>query len=220
MTKHLTLIVIASLVFSSSAIAQTRGKVRAKRPVAATPANAINGLTRAKAAQMIIKAEGLPRTVTVQIWKRYPKDARHDDWGVCMVVSDKQFSDRAVQEQLNKLVDMGLITIGEQTTREAPCTYTWATISLTDAGRSNLLTEYEGVYYMKAYEIAFGEVTGIQFVENSMFAVVEFTLKAVNQTSFGLDAPKQPWGMKANFALYDDGWRIKQEEKHWGLKIH
>lgn len=57
------------------------------------------------------------------------------------------------------------------------------------------------------------EVTGIKAGQSGKDAVVEFTTAYKNLTPFSVLVPtnfKQQATRKANFALYDDGWRLEK----------
>ena len=91
-------------------------------------------------------------------------------------------------------------------------------ITFTEKGKPYLVPQTEedkndNVQRVKIADEAIEEVTGIQEVEGSKKAVVEYTISYKNITPFAklsklkLDGKEKH---QANFALYDDGWRLEE----------
>lgn len=209
MRKQFTLFVVVILLFASSGLAQTRSKPRSKRPNTAQPTNA---LSRRKAEELIAKTLNLPATQTMVLgsyFKRSWSDPASGPFGIsaaCLVSGgDKSYSD--MEPILAYFKSKDLISIGERKDHTGECNYLYATTDLTDEGKKNLVKESGGVHQVKTYDLAFGEITGIQVFEQSKTALADYTLKPTNITPFGLSP--QPVTRQATFALFDDGWRIK-----------
>jgi hypothetical protein len=165
-----------------------------------------NDLSRPKAAELISRQLKLPMTETITLGKSYLKKSWDDSWGVCMVIGDK-YPD--VKKWLDELQAKDLISISEDRQHEGTCNYLYATVTLTDEGKKYLVKDADGAYHLKADELTFGEVTGIQINEQLKTAVADYTLKRTNLTPFGSNISTQPITKQATFALFDDGWRIK-----------
>lgn len=173
-----------------------------------------NNLSRQKAAELISRQLKLPATQTIVLgsyFKRSWSDPASGPFGIsaaCLVSGGgKDYSD--VEQFLAGLQSKGLITIGERKDHNGECNYLYATTILTDEGKQYLVKESGGAHEVKAYELGFGEVTGIQINEQLKTAEADYTLSVTNITPFGNNTPTQPIYRKATFALFDDGWRIK-----------
>ncbi len=92
---------------------------------------------------------------------------------------------------------------------------TWITYILTEKGKSFLISNEnrnEGnypIFKVKCFDIEFGEINGIQEI-NANQCVVEFSIKKVNITPFGLLQINQDSkvNLKAFYTKYDDDWRL------------
>ena len=173
-----------------------------------------NDLSRQKAAELISRQQKLPVTQTIVLgsyFKRAWSDPASGAFGIsaaCLVSGgDKTYSD--VAQSLAELQSKGLISIGERKDHNGECNYLYATTKLTDEGKKYLVKESGGVHELKAYDLAFGEVTGIQINEQLKTAEADYTIRVTNITPFGSNIPTAPINRKATFALFDDGWRIK-----------
>jgi hypothetical protein len=173
-----------------------------------------NNLSRQKAAELISRQLKLPATQTIVLgsyFKRAWSDPASGPFGIsaaCLVSGgDKTYSD--VAQSLGELQSKGLISIGERNDHNGECNYLYATTNLTEEGKKYLVKESDGVHELKAYDLAFGEVTGIQINEQLKTAEADYTLAVTNITPFGSNVSTTPIVRKATFALYDDGWRMK-----------
>ena len=173
-----------------------------------------NNLSRQKAAELISRQQKLPVTQTIVLgsyFKRAWSDPASGAFGIsaaCLVSGgDKNYSD--VAQSLAELQSKGLISIGERKDHNGECNYLYATTKLTDEGKKYLVKESGGVHELKAYDLAFGEVTGIQINEQLKTAEADYTIRVTNITPFGSNISTAPINRKATFALFDDGWRIK-----------
>ena len=168
-------------------------------------------LSRPAAGKLIAAQQRLPRTQTIDIAPRYLKRS----WSkpvkgfgnvtVC-VNQGQQYSD--VEPRLLYYRSQGLIDIGFERV-EDECPGIWATITLTDAGKKHLVATPGGVYQVRVFTLAFGDVTGIQAQEQTKTATADYTLKVGDVTPFGGDLSSAPLQQTAAFALFDDGWRIQ-----------
>lgn len=173
-----------------------------------------NDLSRQKAAELISKQQKLPVTQTFVLGS-YFKSSRSDPasgpfgmTAACLVSGGgEDYSE--VKQVLTELQSKGLITVGERTDKNGECNYIYATTTLTDEGKKYLVKESDGTHEVKIYDLAFGEVTGIQINEQLKIAEADYTLKIINITPFGKNISTVPIYRKATFALFDDGWRIK-----------
>jgi hypothetical protein len=168
-----------------------------------------NKLSRGKAEELIAKNMNLPAIQTIQLGTSFLKRSWSDPSrmpAMCMGTGEK-YSD--VQARLDELQSKGLISVGEYHQHRGECNYLWATVALTNDGKKYLVSDANGVFQVKAYELTFGEVTGIQINEQFKVAEADYTLKITNRTPFGSTFSADPISRKATFALFDDGWRIK-----------
>jgi hypothetical protein len=173
-----------------------------------------NNLSRHKAADLISQQLKLPATQTVVLASYFKKswsDPASGPFGIsaaCLVSGDgKNYSD--MKQILAGLESKGLISIGERKDHEGECNYLYATTNLTEEGKKYLVKESDGIHVVKAYDLAFGEVTGIQINEQFKTATADYTLTKINITPFASNISTEPINGKATFALFDDGWRIK-----------
>ena len=213
MQKQFSLSVAVILLFAATGLAQTRTKPRTKRPNPVQPKSA-NALSRKKAEELITKALRLPVTETFVLgsyFKRSWSDPASGPFGIsaaCMVSGgDRTYSE--MEQYLTGLQSRGLITIGERKDHNGECNFLYATTNLTEEGKKYLVKESDGVHQMKANDLVFGEITGIQVFEQSKTALADYTLKITNITPFGSSLRLQTIPRQATFALYDDGWRVK-----------
>lgn len=213
-TLPIGLLVTVILLFTASGLAQTRSKPRSKRPNPAQP-KSTNALSRKKAEELIVKALNLPATQTIVLgsyFKRSWSDPASGPFGIsaaCLVSGGgKDYSD--MKQILDEWESKGLISIGEQNDHKGECNFLYATTTLTEGGKKYLIRESDGVHVVKAYELAFGEITGIQLFKDSNTALADYILKITNITPFGSHFSTQPISRQATFALYDDGWRIRR----------
>jgi hypothetical protein len=173
-----------------------------------------NGLSRSKAENLISKRLALPSTHTTKLRGYYSKRFWSDPvsgFGTITICRDDgiQFSD--VQRQLNEWQASGLIKMTETSSKTGRCHSLGVTPTLTDEGKKYLVSQSDGVSEVKAYDLEFGEVTGIQINEQLKVAEVDYTLNKVNITPFGWEPVTQiTITRKAVFRLFDDGWRISQ----------
>lgn len=172
-----------------------------------------NDLSRQEAAELISRQQNLPSTQTIVLGRYIKKSWSSPGSGfmppvtVCVVEGGETYSD--AQQRLADWQSKGLISTGETEEHSGACNYLWATTSLTDEGKKYLVKESDGVHEVKAYDLAFGEVTGIQINEQFKVAEADYTLKKTNITPFASNISPEPTNGKATFALFDDGWRIK-----------
>src|SRR5258708_29268827 len=204
MRKQFALFVAVTLLSAASGLAQTRSK----RTNTARP-KTTNALSRRKAEELIAKTLHLPATQTIVLgsyFKRSWSDPASGTFGIsaaCLVSGgDKSYSD--MEQFLAGLQSKGLISIGERKDHNGECNFLYATTNLTEEGKKYLVKEADGIHEVKAYELAFGEVTGIQVFEQSKTALADYTLKITNITPFGSNLSAQPISRKATFALFDD----------------
>jgi hypothetical protein len=172
-----------------------------------------NGLSRGKAQDLISKQLSLPATHTTKLYGYYSKRFWSDPvvgFGTITICRDDGIQYADAEQQLNEWRSKGLITIGESSGKSGACNSLGATTTLTDEGKKYLAAQSGGASDVKAYDIAFGEVTGIQVNEQFKIAEVDYTLKNVNITPFGAGTSTEPVAQKAMFRLFDDGWRIAQ----------
>jgi hypothetical protein len=170
-----------------------------------------NGLSRQKAANLISQQQGLPSTQTVRVFSKYLKRSwSNPTSGFAAITicnySGETFSD--VQQRLTEWQSKGVVSLGESTDG-GDCPALWVTVSLTNEGKKYLVRESGGGYEVKGYDLAFGEVTGIQINEQFKSAEADYTLRQVNMTAFGSSASGAPIRRRASFALFDDGWRMR-----------
>jgi hypothetical protein len=167
-----------------------------------------NDLSRPKAAELIAIQQKLPIVQTTVFGKYVKKSWSDPSWmpAVCMY-NENDYAE--AQPRLASWASKGLITISESEERKGECHYLWVNTNLTNEGRKYLVKESGGVHEVKIYELAFGEVTGIQINEQFKAAEVEYTLKKVNISPFSGNISMEPIKKRASFALYDDGWRIQ-----------
>jgi hypothetical protein len=143
------------------------------------------GLSRDKAKKMIIDASKLPRIVS-ESFSHLPLGS--------------SFSESALYE----LEKQGLLKVGQIDSH-------WKKeITITDEGNKYLLKKEGTSYIVKAYEIHFGEITGV--ITEGKHANVEYTTIYKNVTPFGKVSGVKEGKIinsSAHFSLYDDGWRIR-----------
>lgn len=162
-----------------------------------------SNLSRSKAKELILKANQFPIVETFQI-----------DIGDGQQVND-------VQLQLyQSLADQKLLTfnISSQGFSDRIGKFYNLDVELTEKGEAYKVKEdsynigfgHRGpIYYMKAADAEFNEITGIQEKDNQ--ATVSYNLKYTNVTPFGkgqYDNGKTE-DQHAKFVKYDDGWRLK-----------
>ncbi|MCX6231139.1 MAG: hypothetical protein NTZ33_06305 [Bacteroidetes bacterium] len=161
-------------------------------------------LSRDKAKQMIIQKYNFPLLKTINI------DARHR----------YEYFGGSEMVQLNNFVSLGLVT-QKKVNEYIPsvgAAWDFIDVSLTEEGKKYFVNEiqdnsddlYGRKYVVKAYEIDFDEITGIEIQEQSKKARVLYTLKKVNVTPFGNLNEKSSTELNQveSFTLFDDGWRI------------
>ena len=168
-----------------------------------------NNLSRAKAEELIVKNQHLPAIQTVELSRNFLKKSWSDpSWmpAACVSVGGTYWDHK---QRLDDLTAKGLITLGESHQHNGECNYMWATVTLTDEGKKYLVSDTGGAYQLRALEVSFGEVTGIQVNEQFKVAEAHYTLKKSNITPFGGNIASDPISGNATFALFDDGWRIQ-----------
>ena len=167
---------------------------------------------RDKAKEMIIKRDNLPSNETMDLVKRYIKQAS------CIPVGF-QFYNAENKKMLDELISKGVIIVTETTEDVNGCQMTLEKVTLTDEGKKYLIREEaansermfgekSAHYVIKTNELAFGEVTGIQEFEAFKAVEASYTLIKANYTPFGKPATNTVVQMKATFAIFDDGWHI------------
>ena len=171
-------------------------------------------ISRDQAAGLIKAKLNLPEIETISLKKEYFKGSRADDEGSSMptLCIDSVGEDGLASEKpaLEALRAKDVISFGKDSAkRKRKCVYLYATVSLTDEGRKHLVRETSEAYILKAYELNFGEVTGVQVNEQLKQAQVDFTLVVSQITPFARGIPGSPMGRQASFSLYDDGWRMQ-----------
>lgn len=166
-----------------------------------------NGLSRTRAAELIAKDQKLPATQTIVFGTYIKKSWSDPSWmpAVCLV-NGERYSD--VQQQLAEWQGKGLISIGEAAEHKGECHYLWATTALTEEGKKYLVKESGGAHEVKIYDLAFGEVTGIQINEQFKSAQADYTVTKINISPFAGRISTEPTQSRMAFALFDDGWRI------------
>jgi len=173
-----------------------------------------NGLSRSKAEGLISRQLALPATQTTQLFGYYSKRLWSDPvsgFGTITICRDDgiQFAD--VHKQLKEWQAYGLIGTKEVSGKSGRCNSLGVTTTLTNEGRKYLVSQSGVVSEVKAYDLEFGEVTGIQVNEQLKVAAVDYTLTKVNITPFGWEPVTQiTIPRKAVFRLFDDGWRISE----------
>lgn len=172
-------------------------------------------LTRATAAKLIAAQQRLPRTQTISIASKYLKKS----WSqpqkkgfmppvtVCVNQTEK-YAD--AEARLIYYQSMGLLRIGFETDNGS-CPALYATVTLTSEGRKYAVSEDNGTHRVKVFDIALGDVTGIQTIPQFNVATAHYTLKPVNPTPFASILSRAPEQRSAEFSLFDDGWRLKKE---------
>lgn len=143
----------------------------------------------------------------IQQGKRYPQLLDYD-----IYCGDPQHAKKVIDVGLEA---QGLVTV--QRTQKlgeigSPL------IHFTDKAQSYLLATSESdkssnIQKVKLADEELVEVTGIKTGQSGKDAVAEFTTAYKNLTPFSVLVPanfKQQATRKANFALYDDGWRLEK----------
>ena len=158
---------------------------------------------------MISESSHLPASQTIKLGKRFLKRSWvYPPTGeVILSGNDIMYDD--VQKELAGLQKNDLISIIETQENQGAAHWSFANVKLTDEGKKLLVTETATEYQLKANDIVFGEVTGIQINEQSHKAEVHYTLKRANMTHFAKDVSIEPFNRTASFALFDDGWRVE-----------
>lgn len=170
-----------------------------------------DGLSRDKAADIIREHYQLP---TAYYDTFFLEDQTHVNFG------EYRFRRDSIKQRFEKLQSLGLVTwysdynVGRSLVRA----------KLTAEGMKYAKGEPVKVYNPKSfhkeqtiqaylYDISLKEVTGMQLNEDNSKATVEYVLNRNNITPFGEVLYIQPGEEKhtANFAKYDDGWRIVEE---------
>jgi len=95
---------------------------------------------------------------------------------------------------------------------EGSCPAVYAKVALTDAGKKYLVRASDGKFEVRAFTLAFGDVTGVQSQERDRTARAEYTLQLHEPTPFAGIVSRAPIKGSASFSLYDDGWRIQPAE--------
>lgn len=193
-----------------------------QRPAKATAPASGAVLSRARAAELIKRDLRLPASQSVR-FGRHIRTARSepDRSGgfmpkitVC-VVNDpgQEYAQRS--SELLAWRAKELITLQDVNEQQGNCRYQWVAAQLTDEGRKYLLgqTVRNGVqtFTVKTYDLAFGEITGIQVFEQFKTAKVDYTLEKVNVTPFARHVSPGTVNRTATFTLFDDGWRLKAD---------
>lgn len=178
-----------------------------------TKAKGSNSLSRQRAAELISRQQHLP-TAIITTFGTYSNKAWSNPsrFPAACVVNEQSDTYASMKERLEDWRTKGLITLGETQTHQGECNYSWWTTDVTSKGSPYVLraerTGAFGSFDVRIYDLAFGEVTGIQVNEQFKFAEADYTLKAMNITPFATELPTQPITRKAHFRLFDDGWRI------------
>lgn len=119
-----------------------------------------------------------------------------------------QWSD--VRHRIEEYRDRGLVTLGEKTDSNGRCNYEYTVIELTEEGRRYLVSEAGNEYLVRTHTIGFGEITGIQTLEQVKIAEAKYTLVVQETTPFARETAPAPESRSAAFRRFDDGWRIEE----------
>jgi hypothetical protein len=138
---------------------------------------------------------------------RYPKVIDYD-----IYCSDPKYAKKAIDAGLES---EGLVTV-QRTQRLADVGN--PLISFTERAKPYLLAtppkdKAADVQKVKLADADLVEVTGVQTVNDGKNAIVEYTTAYKNLTPFSVLAStnfKQQTSRKANFSLYDDGWKLNK----------
>ena len=164
-----------------------------------------NNLSRSKAKNLIVKAYGLPHSESVELIKEYYVSQHSSGWSTGLISSER-YSDH--KKELDELQSKGVITVGDTTHYGNDIDFTYALIKLTDEGKKYLIRDDGDKFILKACEVVFGEITGIQIQEQDKVAEANYTLIRKNITPFGSNDSQGKENRTASFSLFDDGWRI------------
>jgi hypothetical protein len=159
-----------------------------------------NKLTRIKAKNLLVEAFGLPKSESVEIKKKY--DYMLNSWPKEMLY--------ALQSKgLIALVDTMEVAVAEDSTGRAE---PYKIVKLTDEGKKYLIEDdvLAGYYNLRSCDVAFGEVTGIQFQEHDKVAVVSYTIIRSNISPFGNNLLQGTDVQTATLSLESDGWKIDE----------
>jgi len=171
-------------------------------------------LTRPQAAKLIESQQRLPRPQTISFSDSYLKRSWSNPirgFGkiTLCIHEDNRFAD--AESRLTYYQSQGLLNISFQRV-EGDCPAIYAKVSLTDAGRKHLVAARDGSFEVRAFNLALGEVTGIQSQEQLKKATAEYTLQFADVTPFGGNLSRDPIRATAALALFDDGWRIEPSD--------
>lgn len=170
-------------------------------------------MSREQAAGVIAKNLNLPEIKMTNLGKRFLVKSWSEPSPMPALcnVSGKYGDpmDASTKERLDELQSKGLVSLGKDRIRDHECNFLYTTATLTPDGKKYLVKETAVGYEVKAYELAFGEVTGIQINEQMKAAQADYTLKKINITPFGNNISVAPISGQAAFSLYDDGWRMR-----------
>lgn len=183
--------------------------------VQASGASDAKELTRVTAAKLIAAQQRLPRPQTISIASKYLKKSwsQPQEEGfmphvtICVNETEK-YAD--AEERLIYYQSIGLLRIGFETDNGS-CPALYATVTLTTEGGKYAVGESKGTHWVKVFDIALGDVTGIQTIPQFNVATAHYTLKPVNPTPFASILSLAPKQRSAEFSLFDDGWRLKKE---------
>lgn len=170
-----------------------------------------NDLSRPKAVELISAQQRLPMPQTITVADRYLKRSWNRPvvgFGTVTLCTYDGETYADVEQRLLYYQAQGLISVGF-VTNDGNCPAIWATVSLTNDGKKYVSAESGGVHQVKVFDLAFGEVTGIQPNEQFTAARADYTLKMINVTPFGGNIALDQVTRSATFARFDDGWRIE-----------
>lgn len=175
-------------------------------------------LDRGEAKRMIVENKNYPIKQNHEITKGYIKDMNTEGRGVTIVLGE---DDTKREERIIvQFESMGLLKLTETPQREESSAWllgttvrTWTSVQveLTEEGRKYLVSENDKLFTVMLWETDVKEVTGIQERPEQKMAEAEYVIQNANITPFGsIFSDKNTERQRsAEFALYDDGWRIQ-----------
>ena len=175
-------------------------------------------LDRAAAKRMIVENKNYPIKQNHEITKGYIKDMNTEGRGVTIVLGEDD--SKKEEKIIAQFESMGLLKLTETPQREETSAWlfgttvrTWTSVKveLTDLGRNYLIGENDKLFTVMLWETDVKEVTGVQERPELKIAEVEYVIQNMNITPFGsvFSDRNTEHQKSAEFALYDDGWRIQ-----------
>lgn len=175
-------------------------------------------LDRNEAKRMIVENKNYPIKQNHEITKGYIKDMNTEGRGVTIVLGED--GTKKEEKIIEQFESMGLLKLTETPHREETSAWllgttvrTWTSVKveLTDLGRNYLISENDKLFTVMLWETDVKEVTGVQERPELKIAEAEYVIQNTNITPFGsiFSDKNTEHQRSAEFALYDDGWRIQ-----------